>query len=102
MRARDRVAVAAVRSALAAIDNAEAVDVAPAAARSLSIEQSAVGLGAAEVARRHLTEADLAAIIRGEIGEREDAAFQMEQAGRADRAEQLRAEASVLRGYLGD
>jgi hypothetical protein len=46
MSARDKAAVSALRSALAALDNAEAVPVDGSAARGLAIEQSPVGVGA--------------------------------------------------------
>ncbi|MEN3308686.1 MAG: uncharacterized protein V7603_4888 [Micromonosporaceae bacterium] len=100
MKARDRVAVAALRAALAAIDNAEAVDRAPAVDKRLAIEQIPVGVGAAEVARQVLTEADVARIVRAEVDEREAAARDYERAGRHERAEQLRAEANVLSAHL--
>jgi uncharacterized protein len=86
IKARDRVAVAALRSALAAIANAEAVPV--------------DGLGAVEVERRHLTEADLRSIVVAEVRDRLAAATGYEERGRADVAERLRAEAEVLRRHL--
>ena len=102
MKARDRVAVAALRSAIAAIENAEAVDLAALATGSLAIELSPVGVGAAEVERRLLTESEVAAIVRAEVAEREAAAQGYEQAGRLDRADQLRAEAGALTAHLAD
>lgn len=103
LKARDRVAVSALRSALAAIENAGAVDVVdpPGARRGLAIEESPAGPGAAEVARRALTEAEVARIVRAEIAGRDRAAIDYENAGRARRAAQLRAEADVLRGLVG-
>ncbi|MFI6867134.1 hypothetical protein [Nocardia sp. NPDC050406] len=98
MKARDRRAAGALRSALAAIDNAESVDAVD--ARAGAIENSAVGLGAAEVARRQLTEADIERIVRTEIEERHTAAGQYEQSGHADRAADLRAEADALAVHL--
>ncbi|MBD0324450.1 MAG: hypothetical protein ICV72_13845, partial [Aldersonia sp.] len=50
MKERDRVAVAALRSTLGVIDDAEAVDIGGGPTAG-AIEESAVGLGAAEVAR---------------------------------------------------
>jgi uncharacterized protein YqeY len=100
MKARDRTAVAALRSTLAAIDNAEAVDGGPSAGRGLAIEQSPVGVGAAEVARRVLTEAEVERIVRAEVAEREAAARDYDQAGRPEHAEQLRAEAEALSAHL--
>jgi uncharacterized protein YqeY len=98
MKARDRVAVAALRATLAAIDNAEAVEHVP--SHGLAIERSPVGVGAAEVERRVLTEAQVADIVRAEMAEREAAARDYERAGRPERAEQLRGEISVLSAHL--
>jgi uncharacterized protein YqeY len=100
MKARDRVAVAALRATLSAIDNAEAVDRAPSVDQSLAIERSPVGVGAAEVARRVLTEAQVEQIVRAEVAEREAAARDYDRAGRPERAEQLRSEVSVLAAHL--
>jgi len=86
-----------LRSALAAIDNAEAVEIRD--VRAGAIETSPVGVGAAEVARRELTEADVAAIVRGEVEERRAAAGG--RAGRGDRAAELAAEADALTAHLG-
>ena len=101
IKARDRVAVSALRSTLAAIDNAEAVDRAPDVDRRLGIEQIPVGVGAAEVERRVLTQAQVEHIVRAEVAEREAAARDYEQAGRPERAETLRHEATILSTHLG-
>ena len=100
MKARDRAAVSALRSALAAVENAEAVNRGAGADERLAIEQIPVGLGAAEVERRVLTEAEQRRIVRAEQAEREAAAEGYESAGRPERAERLRAEAAVLAGQL--
>lgn len=103
MKARDRVAVAALRSALAAIENAEA---SPAHVAGLSVVDdqhiagSAVGLGAGEGERRHLSETDVRTIVEAEVRERSDAAGEYEQAGQHDAARRLRGEAEVLSRYL--
>jgi hypothetical protein len=56
MKARDTVAVKALRSALSAIDNAEAADPADADDVQLGVIAGGVaGLGAGEVARRQLS-----------------------------------------------
>jgi uncharacterized protein YqeY len=131
LKARDQPAVAALRSALAAIDNAEAVDTAratatpaaeghPAVAGEVAggevtggkltggkltggeIAGAAVGLGAAEVERRTLTPAEMEAIVREEAAERQTAARAYERVGHSGHAERLRAEAEVLSAYLGD
>ena len=102
MKAGDRVAVAALRSGLSAIENAEAVDRGEDADRGLAIEQIAIGVGATEAERRVLTEADSERIVRGEIDEREAAARDYDLAGRPERAERLRGEAQVLVAQLAD
>jgi uncharacterized protein len=119
MKARDQPAVTALRSALAAIDNAEAVDTAkatptaeahPAGAGEVASGQvtgdeivgAAVGLGAAEVERRTLTSAEMEAIVREEAAERQTAARAYERAGQPGHAERLRAEVKVLSAYLDD
>lgn len=97
MKARDRVAVGALRSALAAIENAGAVEVGASAG---AIEHSPVGVGAAEAGRRAVTDAEAVEIVRGEVADREASAREYEAAGRVERAELLRAEAGVLSAHL--
>lgn len=98
LKNRDRTTAATLRATLAAIDNAEAVEVGT--ARAGAIEASPVGLGVAEVARRELTEADVAAIVRAEIEERRRAAEVYAERGHGDRAAELRAAAETLAGFL--
>lgn len=100
MKARDRAAVAVLRATLAAIENAEAV-VDEAAPKASAIELSPAGVGAAEVARRALTETQVEQIVRAELAEREAAARDYDQAGRREHAERLRGEAGVLAAHLG-
>jgi uncharacterized protein YqeY len=102
MKARDRVAVAALRSALAAIDNAEAADRAAGVDERLGIEQIPTGVGAAEAERRVLTPAQMEHIVRAEVADREAAARDYDLAGRPERAERLRGEVAVLSAYLAD
>ncbi|WP_028921780.1 GatB/YqeY domain-containing protein [Pseudonocardia acaciae] len=103
LKTRDRVAVTALRSALAAIENAEAL---PSDGRldtstgSEHVAGAAAGLGAAEAGRRRLTDADLRSIVENEVRERSAAAREYERLGRDDQAERLRAEAEVLARYL--
>jgi uncharacterized protein len=100
MRARDQVAAAALRSALGAIGNAEAVPVdqltPPPGAAGPHFAGAVCGLAAAEIARLRLTPADLDAIMATEISERERAAGDYAAKGFADQAERLRREASIL------
>jgi uncharacterized protein len=102
MKARDPAAVAALRSALAAIDNAEAVEVrhAPTSSSGGVIPGAVAGLGAGEAARRDLSEPEVAAIVRAEVVDRRSAAAEYERAGRPDRAARLTAEADVLDAHL--
>jgi uncharacterized protein len=123
IRARDTVAVAALRSALAAIDNVEAVDPDTVVARPVDpgvvepqadhasasgtgshpgVAGSVAGLGAAEVARRPLTAGEIEDTVRAEVAERQLVARIYEDAGRLDQAERLRREAQLLNAYLDD
>ena len=102
IKSRDKVAVAALRSALAAIDNAEAVQIPQPAGEQLAIEQLRIGVGTAELARRELTEAQIEHIVRGELAEREAAARDYQRAGRIEHAERLRGEIRVLTEQLGE
>ncbi len=98
---RDTVRVPAIRSALSAIDNAETPATAPThPLLDGPIAHSVAGLGAAEVARRELTEAEILALLHAEVDERISAATQFRAAGHDDRAAQLRAEAAVLEGLV--
>ncbi|CAN7233619.1 hypothetical protein [Knoellia sp. LjRoot47] len=103
MKGRDRLAASALRSALAAVDNAEAVPTEPgptAGAGDSPIAGAVVGLGATEAARRELTADDVYSLVRAEIGERHAAADAVDAAGRPDRAADLRREADVLEAVL--
>lgn len=104
LKARDRVAVAALRSALAAIENAEAVPADGVAvggdAGSEHVAGAVAGLGAAEAERRRLTGAELRAIVEKEVRDRSASAEEYARLGRDDLAERLRAEAGVLGRYL--
>ena len=89
LRARDMIAVSALRSALGAIGNAEAVEpgaATPAGPGSPHVAGAVAGLGSAEAERRRLSAAEIEQIVRGEAGEREGAARDYERAGHADRA----------------
>jgi uncharacterized protein YqeY len=100
MKARDRATVAALRSALAAVDNAEAVDGGGDDVRAGAIETSPVGVGAAEVGRRVLSEAEVTAIVRNEVSERRAAAAAYQASGHGERAAALVAEADALAAHL--
>jgi uncharacterized protein YqeY len=101
LNARDKIAVAALRSALSAIDNAEAVDRSHAPAPGGgTIGDVRLGVGAGEVARRNLSTQDVIEVIRAEVLDRTIAAAEYERLGRADEASRLRAEATTLLSFL--
>jgi uncharacterized protein YqeY len=101
MKARDDVAVSALRSTLGAIDNAEAVVVPVDDTPTTGVIAGAVsGLGASDVPRRELSEERMFAIIRSEVAERRATAATFEAAGQGAHAQRLVAEADLLDGFL--
>ena len=102
MKARDPDAVAALRTAIAAIGNAEAV-AAPGrnpAATSAHVAGAHSGLGAAEAARRELASSDLHAILRGLIAEHSREADRYDALVQPGAAQRLRRQARVIAAYL--
>lgn len=100
---RDAVRTSALRSALATIDNAETPDGGELDAPSSgTIAGGVVGLGAAEVARRRLTDEQIRELIRAEVDERLTAADEFTTGGHVQRARSLHDEAAVLIDLLGD
>jgi hypothetical protein len=99
MRAGDRVFVSALRSAIAALDNATAVpiDGTPSAG---AYELAAHGPGSADVARRELDELEVAGVLRTEIEDRLSSAVDLEGHGQREAAKRLRAEAAALETFL--
>ena len=124
MKARDRPAVAALRSALAAIDNAEAFDPDEAVAEGVDdllepagwepadpdaddvdaahpgFAGTIAGVGATEVERRSLTPKQMEGIVRAEIETREVAATVLDGVGKHEHAERVRAEMKVLLSHV--
>ncbi len=103
IRSRDTSAASALRSALSAIGNAEAVDkgtAQPAGAGSAHFAGTVAGLGAGEADRRVLTDAEKLTIVRAEAAERQAAALEYERAGRAEAAVGLRRGAERLISVL--
>ena len=103
MKARDMVAVSALRSALSAIDNAGAVPAGPApvtGATSPHFAGAVAGIGAAETERRSLSDQQASAIVRAEVAERQAAARDYDQAGHTERAGRLRREADIIASAL--
>ncbi|WP_243057080.1 GatB/YqeY domain-containing protein [Nocardioides sp. SR21] len=104
LRARDRVTAGVLRTALSAIANAEAQPAPADTPVSLRTEGviagAATGLGAADVARRELTAADVRTIVAGERDERLASAADLDARGAAEAAAALRTEAALLDQYL--
>jgi hypothetical protein len=102
LKARQPGAVAALRVAIAAIDNAQAVAApggGPAAASS-HIAGARSGAGSAEAPRRPLSRDELHAILRGQIDELTREADRYDTLGRAGQAGRLRDQAGLLAAYL--
>jgi uncharacterized protein YqeY len=87
MKTRDPATVTALRSALAAIENAAAVP---------------PENGVTEVPRRDQDDAEIERIVRAEITDRTTAAAEYDGLGHTDRADRLRAEAQALVTLLRD
>jgi len=93
MRQQDRPRVSVLRTALAALANAEAVE--PQAVAVLE------GVYAAEAERRELTDADVRAVLHGVRDELLVAADEIRRLGRAGDAERLREQAAIIESYVG-
>ena len=104
LKARDTDALAALRTAIAAIDNAEAVPVpVPDTSRpatGVHIAGSRSGPGSTEAARRQLSASELRDILAGQITEHTREADRYDALGQADAAERLRRQARTLTAYL--
>ncbi len=98
MAQRDRAAMAVYRTALSAIDNAQAVPMGE-EHRAGAIESSAAGVGRSEVKRRSLTREDEVDIVRREIQDRQLTADLLATTN-PDSARQLRAGAVLLQALL--
>lgn len=88
MKAKDETRIKVLRSTLAALGNAEAVDA------------STVPAGQTEVARRELTGDDVRSVIEAERAELEAAAAELAANGRTDEAEALRRRRAMLDRYI--
>ena len=83
-----------LRTLLAAIANAEAVELDPSHPKEVQ--------GWAEAPRRRLSSADVAAIVRRERDDLLAAALEYERHGRPGEAARLRRSAALVEGYLAD
>ena len=88
LKTRDAAEISAVRSLIAAIDNAGAV--------ATPAKNVPVYGQSGDVPRRDLSPADLEHLLGAEIAEREEAVATYEAGGQRDAAERLRAQLRVL------
>jgi hypothetical protein len=101
LKAREPDAVAALRTAIAAIDNAEAVaapDTSPAGAGG-RIAGARDGVGSTEATRRTLGVDQVRAILRDQIDEATREADRYDALGQDGAAQRLRRQARVLAAY---
>jgi uncharacterized protein YqeY len=103
-KSRDATAVSALRSAIAAVDNAGAVAAprdSPTTFEAASrIAGTAGGPETAEVPRRELSPGDVRALLEAEVEERRTVAETYDDHGQGDRAAILREEAEVIARLL--
>ena len=91
LKSRNRVAVSALRVAIAAIENAGAVEPGPAMPEDLA---------PADVPRRDVTEDEMVRLVGGEVAELGAAVEGYESLGQMKAAEEARARLAVLKRYL--
>lgn len=102
MKERRTDVVSALRTALATLDNAEAVEASGSAVQgSEHVAGAASGVGATEAVRRTLTLDDVQGLLRALVEEQESEASRYDSLGQGDAAAQLRAGAAALAAYLG-
>ena len=92
MREKNLEAIAALRTALGAIDNAEAVE--PAAVGAPIVNRSG------DVPRKVLSEEDILEIVKREATDLRKAAVQYDAIGQAKRAAELRLKLKALAPFL--
>ncbi|SIO91372.1 hypothetical protein [Nocardiopsis sp. JB363] len=102
MKARRSEVVSALRTAIAALDNAEAVAAPDTSVESVSEHVAGVGagVGSTERERRALSVEEVRKLLRSQVEERVVEAERYESLGRSDAAQRLRVEADALRKYL--
>ncbi len=102
LKARQPDAVAALRAAIAAIDNAQAVaaPAGPAPATSAHVAGASVGAGSAEVPRRRLSDEEARTILGDQVAEYDREAERYRALGRAEAAQRLADQARLLAAYL--
>lgn len=99
MKQNATAAVRAIRSLLAAIDNAEAVPLAQTSDSGAHIANATVGAGSGDRPRRELTQADLDRVLAAELIELANARQEYLRTGRQDEARKLEEQIEVLSRY---
>ena len=104
MRERDRAAVSVLRTAVAAIENAEAVptDEGTAVTTSADVAGAAVGLGVTEGERRRLDDAAERSIVLSEVLSLTEAEVAYAAAGRTEQARDAALGAALLSDVLDE
>lgn len=103
MRARDRRTVSAMRTVLAALENAEAVPEAPHAgpvASSEHVAGAATGPGAGDAPRRDLSSDDERLVVAREVAELRSSAAALGEAGQRERSAELALAADTVEAVL--
>ena len=102
LKARDAEALAALRTAIAAIDNAEAIATTDTQrpVTSADIAGASSGVGSTEAVRRSLNSGQLRDIMREQIAEYAREADRYDALGRPDAADRLRYRAGILAAHL--
>jgi hypothetical protein len=102
MKAQRQDEMAALRTLIGAIDNAESVEESP-TTRTPTLNEHVAGalrgLGVTDAVRRQLSERELQRIIENELWERDAQAERLTLLGHADDASRLRVEADVIARY---
>src|SRR5699024_2207753 len=91
--------IRAIRSLLAAIDNAEALPAEEASFGGAHVAKAALGAGAGDRPRRELANDDLAETLQAEIDERLTARAEYSRGGRQVEAGEIAQEVATLAGY---
>jgi hypothetical protein len=102
MKARDTEALAALRTAIAAIDNAEAIATTDTRlpVTSADIAGASSGVGSTEAVRQSLSSGQLRDIVREQITEYTHEADRYDALGEPDAARRLRHRARILAAHL--
>ncbi|MEZ5157928.1 MAG: hypothetical protein R2687_03755 [Candidatus Nanopelagicales bacterium] len=103
MRRRDTAVVAAIRSAMSAIANAQAVptvDPSRTTAESEHFAGSTAGLGAAEAQRLTLTEQQQRSILAGEVAQLLEHVHRLDRLCRRDEADGVRRAVQTLQAVM--